>query len=485
MRDYLRIARAYLHGTAVAVWCFMLLCLLTFSAMEGEFARDQGGIPDGVLSRKSHMAMFAYFNACVFGVLLRDSIAHPWASVLPNYLKKHLLVAALIVLFFLGIPMFAMEFVGTRDIAPTGVAVIFLTCLAAGLWTPQHPLLGVLAVLFLVFARVPSASAPERAAFPAGTIPAISAVLVFLSLVALWAFARRLLALNEDMMEYATARVWGNLLRGRGQIIRGQAKIFNDDFAALPADQRDILQNCDRDENRFTNLNQIDSLSGNGERSLWQRLQLWRLGTAPTRTSVSLGMQIVLLLIMIPPFVFIPPLLGAENPARNIVVNFSVMVMTNPFNTWLFWIKRLHRLGYESLRPRTRQEFIRELSLALLWDIFQCWLGGVLFMGIAAVLWAPELLQTKNLFLFILGTGVGQLCAFAIYAMLGTWLLKRGMVDSVLCAFCPFLAIAIWMLFIAQPIGVELNIAIASVLTPASLAIIALAYRRWCRMDLD
>jgi len=71
----------------------------------------------------------------------------------------------LIALCFLGIPMFAMEFVGTSDIAPTSVAVIFLTCLAAGLWTLHHPLLGVLAFPFLVFVMARSSSSPALAAF--------------------------------------------------------------------------------------------------------------------------------------------------------------------------------------------------------------------------------------------------------------------------------------------------------------------------------
>jgi len=193
----------------------------------------------------------------------------------------------------------------------------------------------------------------------------------------------------------------------------------------------------------------------------------------------------VITLIIIPPMVFIPPLVGAELPARNAVVIFSVQVMTNPVTLWLPWFIRLHRLGYESVRPRTRQEFVRELGLALLWDIIQCWLGGVLFMGIAAAIWAPELLQVKNILLFILGTGVSQLC---VYALMGIWLLKllkRGMVASVSCAFCPFLAMASWILWISSRIGVELNIAIASVLAAASVATIALAYRRWCRADLD
>jgi hypothetical protein len=478
MGDYLRIARAYLCGTAAAVWCFMFLCLLTFSAVGEELARNQGGMLGGVLSRKSYMAMFAYFNACVLGVLLRDNIAHAWASVLPHYRKKHLLVTTLIALFFLGIPMFSMEFVGTSDIAPTSVAVIFLTCLAAGLWTLHHPVLGVLAFPFLVFAYAHSSSTPELAAFLAGTNPTASAALVFISLLALWALAWRLLALNEDMFEYAIARLWGDFLRGRGQIFRGQAKAIADYLAALPADKRATLQNFDPLKNPFTNLKQVDNLPAYSERSLWQRLQLWRLGTAPTRVSTSVGYLMVITLIMM-------PLLMRLFPGRDTVVIFSVQVMTNPVNISLSWFIRLHRLGYESLRPRTRQEFVRELGLALLWDIIQCWLGGVLFMGIAAAIWAPELLQVKNILLFILGTGVGQLCGYAMYAMMGIWLLKRGMVASVSCAFCPFLAMATWMLFIVQPIGVELNIAIASVLAAASVATIALAYRRWLRADLD
>jgi hypothetical protein len=477
MGNYLRIARVYVRGPAAAVWSFMFVCLLVEAALE-DLARRQGAILGGVLSRKSYMAMFVYFNACVLGLILRDSIARPWASLLPHYRKKHLLVTTLIALVFLGIPMFSMEFVNTSDIAPTSVAVIFLTCLAAGLWTLHHPLLGFLAFPFLVFVFAPSSSSPALAAFLAGTNPAISAALVFTSLLALWAFAWRLMVLNEEMLEYQVARLWGDFLRGRGQF-RGQAKA--DHLAALPAERRAALQNFDWPKNPFTNLKQIDNLSGFSERSQWQRLQLWRLGTAPTRAWASVGGLMLITLIFILPMLFIPPF--AELPPRNTVVIFSVQVMTNPFNFWLSWFNRRHRLGYESLRPRTRPEFVRELGLALLWDSFQCWLGGVLFLGIAAAIWAPELLQIKTIILFVFCTGVGQLCAFAL---MGIWSLKRGMLASLSCALGAFMAMALWMLpTMNGSIRVEANLAIASLLAAASLATIALAYRRWCQADLD
>jgi len=493
MGNYLRIARVYVRGPTAAVWLFLFVCLLSVSAMDGEIARNQDSIVRGILSRKSYMAMFAYFNAWVLGALLRDNIAHPWASLLPHYRKKHLLVATLIALLFLGIPMFSMIFVGTSDIAQTSVAVIFLTFLAAGLWTLHHPLMGVLAFPVLAFIFVPSSSSAALGSFLAGTNPSASALLVFISLVALWVLARRLLVLNEDtVVEYRSARVWGDFLRGRGvQTFQGQfssawaqgsklrgfkqtkAKTIEEYLAALPADKRASLQNLDRLKNPFTKLKQLDNLSGYNDRSPWQRLQLWRLGTQSQRTSTDVGFLIAMTLLIIP----------LMNPGRDTVVIFSVQVMTNPFiRTWSSWFKRRYRLSYESLRPRTRQEFVRELGLAFLWDIVQCWLGGVLCMGIAAAIWAPELLQVKNIIPFIIGTGVGQLC---LYAM-GVWLLKRGMIALVGCELCAFMAIAFWIVSTMNGhIGVEVNMAIAAVLAAASVATILLAYRRWCRADLD
>jgi hypothetical protein len=281
--------------------------------------------------------------------------------------------------------------------------------------------MGFLAFPFLAFVMAPSSSYPDLARFLAGTNPAASALFVFISLVALWALAWRLLALNEDTaVEYYTARLWGDFLRGRGvQTFRGH--LGN---PWVPADKRAALQNLDPLKKPFTNLKQIENLSGYSERSLWQRLQLWRLGTQSLRTSTDVGFLMVMTLLMM-------PLLMGLFPGRDTVVIFSVQVMMNPFNRiWHSWFKRRHRLGYESLRPRTRQEFVRELGLALLWDIIQWWLGGVLCMGIAAAIWAPEFLQVKNIILFMICTGVGQLC---VYAM-GIWLLKRGMIACT----CPF-----------------------------------------------
>ena len=122
-----------------------------------------------------------------------------------------------------------------------------------------------------------------------------------MSLVALWVLAWRLLSLNEDrVVEYGSARVWGDFLRGRGvQTFRGQAKTIDDYLAALPADKRGAFQNFDSLKKPFTNLKQVDNLSGYRERSLWQRLQLWRLGTQPELTSTSVGFLMVLSLICI------------------------------------------------------------------------------------------------------------------------------------------------------------------------------------------
>ena len=73
----------------------------------------------------------------------------------------------------------------------------------------------------------------------------------------------------------------------------------------------------------------------------------------------------------------------------------------------------------------------------------------------------------------------------SVYTM-GIWFLKRGMIAFVCCELCAFVAIGNWIAWTMNGrIGVELSVAIASVLAAASVATIALAYRRWCRADLD
>jgi hypothetical protein len=123
------------------------------------------------------------------------------------------------------------------------------------------------------------------------------------------------------------------------------------------------------------------------------------------------------------------------------------------------------------------------LGLAFLRDITLCWLGGILMLAISAVLWAPELLQVKDLLLLVLCTAVGQLCAYA----LAIWPWKRGIVINIACACCAFMVIESWILFFVMngSVGARVNLAIAMVLAAASVATIALAYRRWCRADLD
>src|SRR5262249_15319315 len=80
----------------------------------------------------------------------------------------------------------------------------------------------------------------------------------------------------------AMARVWGDCLRGRGQTFQGQAKTIDDYLAALPAEKRAALQNFDwLNTPFFPNLERVDGLSGYTERSLWPRLQLWRVSCPP------------------------------------------------------------------------------------------------------------------------------------------------------------------------------------------------------------
>lgn len=474
MGNYLRIARVYLRGVTAAVWCFLFLCLLVCLSQYREIAGNQAGILSGILSPKSYLAMFAYFNAWVFGAHLLVNCADPWASVLPQYRQKHLLVAAILALLFLGIPVLSLMWGGTSDIAPLSVATIFLTFFTAGLWTPYHPFMGFSAFFLLAFVFVPSSSSADFAEFLAGRYPSISVALIFGCLVAIGAFAWRLLALHEEKLAYQMAAVWGALFRGRrkqtfwGQFSNQRQEQLWKQWQESQHRRRLKPTNFDPLKNPFTNLKQVEELSGYRERSLWQRLQLWRLGTRPQRLSTECALSAGINLIACLP-VF---------PAR-VALMFSVNVMNNLF-LWRSWFNRRHRLGYESLRPRTRQEFVCELGLALLWDVIVCWVWGVLFAGIIAAIGARELLQVRNIVLFILGTGIGQLCVYALAIWLanGVWF--------------AFTAICLWICLgslmvrtVNGSTGIEVSLAVLSVLAATSVAAIPLAYHHLCRADLD
>ncbi|MBS0265539.1 MAG: hypothetical protein JSS02_26640 [Planctomycetes bacterium] len=487
MSDYVQIARVYLYRPAVAFWVFLLFCLVAQTGGETLVARQTVPPPSvamgGIMSYKSYLAMFVYFNACVLGVMLRDCLARPWATVVPGYRQKHLVVATLLAGVCLGVPLFVLEVVGLGDNCPGSGLVIALTCLAAGLWTMHHPALGVLAIPFLVFVMARADESPGLAAFLEGNRLGISGTVACGSLVALGALAWRLLTWTEEGVEYATARVWGDLLRGRKAVFRGPLPISVESLGAGPADPRGAGQTLSRLMTPFSNLTRIDRLDGYCERSLWQRVGLWRMGTAPTRSSASLGRLMVFSLVLIPISAWFWPTFGAELAAKNIVLIFAVGVMTNPFAVGLFWFMRRQRLGYESLRPLSRPAFVREIGLAIFCDTALAWLGGVVVLGVAAILWAPELLQARNLLLFLSCTAAGQLGAFALLAI---WSWRRGTAASIWCAVGAFMVLAQWMIWAMDTrSGVAVHVALASVVTVASLVTIALAYRRWCLADLD
>lgn len=490
MGDYVRITRAHLTGTTIAVWSFLLACLVLITTVDGEsasfrsMALPQNGFLNGVLSRKSYMAMFAYFNACLWGVLLRDTLAQPWATVVPRYRQKHLVVALVNAILFLAIPMLLLGFVGNRNVALTSIFVIFLTCLSAGLWTLHHPILGLLALPFLAFTFASSSASPRFTAFLAGQTPLASLGLSLLSLLALGAFAWRMLQFREETLEYVIARVWGDLLRGRsGPVFQGQARAFADSLEPPPRDP----QNGVPAPGELSNLNLLDRLSPGRPLTFWQRLQLWRLGIAPARTSGSTAWLVLITLVIIPVMLAMTGWGGAGLSARNTVLLFAAQVMTNPVTLWPFWLQYRQRLSPQLLRPLTRRSFLREHGLVLAGDLAQCWIGGVSYAVVAGALWAPELLDTGNLLVFLTGTAAGQVWVFVTMSL---WLRTpgtRGVAANIAYACSPFVAMTAWTETVVMNGGINLNLrlAVIAILTVTGVAAITLVDRLWRQADLD
>ncbi len=239
----------------------------------------------------------------------------------------------------------------------------------------------------------------------------------------------------------------------------------------------------------------LDRLSGPIGNGTWNRIRHWQLGR------VYWGA---------------PRLLGLSSGA----LAFSLSIANDHLSTlvWLFIIFFVFSsnfallaptemsvksyqetvLGYESLRPVTRQKFILQIGLALAFYIFESWfyiwLVNNALAGIAAIwnptlfykvigLW-PHLLFFTSLLVGIPGFigwfAVGE-SVFAYYCQsIKDKLLITASVLLVIILVCAVIAIA--AIYIGSvPIN-ELRAAFAILIF--SLFLNYTAYRKWCKMDL-
>jgi len=182
-------------------------------------------------------------------------------------------------------------------------------------------------------------------------------------------------------------------------------------------------------------------------------------------------------------------LIGGRNSIRTanelslLMRIFLIAIMAFVWGVWFMWGQRWSRLGYESLRPVSRPEWVWENGASIAKTVaLNHFIAVVLQLVIVGVV-LPEFLHDSSLWLVLMfATGV-QVLAFGVFAYVSSLgsMLAMGAVMGILSS-----VLMIPGAFIRG--DSELNAGLMFVLTGFAIAIgtalSGIAFRRWCRMDL-
>ncbi|MCA9082741.1 MAG: hypothetical protein KDA81_01730 [Planctomycetaceae bacterium] len=213
-----------------------------------------------------------------------------------------------------------------------------------------------------------------------------------------------------------------------------------------------------------------------------ERIQLWQLAIdwpqgIPMTVFLTLMMELVPLLMM-----------QSERPTTDDafagVLAFPMMISL--MLTWMSWfphVQRWSRLGYESLLPVTRRDWVLENGLAVLRTAAIQQVVWLVVQFALLVIWFPQFIASPVLVtaaLFLLSAQVLIFGCGAWVASLGSMLWKMtGMI------FLVMIAQGAWATMATQKLNLTGTIAaVCCTMAATGFVATAFAYRRWCRIDL-
>jgi hypothetical protein len=150
----------------------------------------------------------------------------------------------------------------------------------------------------------------------------------------------------------------------------------------------------------------------------------------------------------------------------------------------LVWRERRPALGYESLFPTSRDDFVRETALAIAADVAEFWLAALLAGLVPIALWRPDLLTSPALAAGVLGSALMQVLVFG-----ATFLAARSRswaaYVAVLCSLIAATAVPLAMATSRSPTLTPVDfLLVALVEMTIGLALAAAAYVAWRRVDV-
>ena len=458
---------ALTYGTRKLLWLvlglYVLISIPFFfiaNSRPDQFAREFGML----FPKLFFQAYVAFF----FGAHLKQQFANPRARLMPGFAGPHLVVSMLI--FVATVVWAVLPAIGVASISLLGFSAItlHLGALALRLGCSPDPI-GT-AVLFatigLPMTSVGRALAVEIAT---GAEPLLAIALISAHVASLVLLLNHLVKLDEDDPDYSKVQafnVW--------------------DLRA--STQRNFQRNVSLSNNWMLNLiagsaaARLERATSAPATTPSQRATLFGLGDnwpSPIwMNQIMIGLMEVVLLLT-----------GGRDSIQTSQGFRTAMFMpmfislSLVLGQWMPWMQRWARLGYESLRPVSRREWVWENGLAIAKTVALNQALAILMQVLIVAFLLPQFLTDSVLWEALIWFTGCQVLVFGIYAWLtsyGSILLMSGVMGG--CSVVLFAPLGISAIQSAWTI--PLMVCLSLVVSLIGVWMSRLAFKRWCQMDL-
>ena len=427
--------------------------------------------PTGHLSWKVGMLFpklfFSAYVGFFLGAHLKQQFANPRARLLPGFAGPHLVVATL---FIVGVVAWsALPAWGTSGISLVGFSAIAIHVAVLGLWLgcSPHPA-GIAALLLTIGLPVTAVGRALVAEIAMGAEPILALSLISAHVASLVLLLNHLVGMNEDDPDYSKVQslnAFDMRTSTQRNFQRNVSLSGNWMLAALAASATGRLE-------RATSVPATTSR---------QRAALFGLGDNwPSPFLMNLVVIVLMEVVLL--------LMGARDSIQTsqrfrtallmpMVISFALV-----WGQWMPWMQRWPRLGYESLRPVSRREWVWENGVAIAKIIARNSAVVTLLQVLIVAFLLPNFLTEPSLWealIWLLGC---QVLLFGVCA----WVTSFGslLLASLLISPCFAVLIAPFPLSQLSEWGIPLTAVLSLGMSLLGFVSCRFAFKRWCQMDL-
>ncbi len=414
----------------------------------------------------SPVPLYFVFPLQFLAMHLKQQMALPQAHLVPGYRRPHLTIGFL----WLTGPLLLVAFdAWNRDVSIVGAIVItfyvWLTYFHISVWPHRVVVAALVFAILAIF--VPHLRA---VAFDIilGREPVLVWSLLSAEAAAVVLLFHHLATLTEDDPDY------------------GKVAAMNP-WDLRPATTRTQNRAAMLKSGRFTETlyasasRRLDRITQTAAKTFWDRVALYRMsGDWPTNWWFAMAIIACLELFIVKQAA--SRILTEQSFRQTAMIPLSVSTGLT-LATWFTVFRRWGRLGYESLRPATRRQWVLGNAAAILIRVGQIQIVWLLLQAAVLLIYFPEF-QLSPVLLETFGCWIGwQILIFGVSA----WIASFASYALKMISMGAMLGL-MWTGWI--PLGL-LNVEqgrtlwqITAVATGAiGLGMCAVAYRRWCRID--